>query len=97
MDKQFRNLKQRQKEKINTWLFEEYRRVWLEIGHEPQPRYNQQILSDVMEKIEAGGVWIPEGEVERYFYRRKAHYRNRINRQQMGQDNPIKAEDTTIV
>ena len=51
MDKQFQNLKQRQKEKINTWLFEEYRRVWLEIGHEPQPRYNQQILSDVMEKI----------------------------------------------
>ena len=51
MDKQFRNLKQRQKEKINTWLFEEYRRVWLEIGQEPQPRYNQQILSDVMEKI----------------------------------------------
>ena len=67
MDKQFRNLKQRQKEKINTWLFEKYRRVWLEIGHEPQPRYNQQILSDVMEKIEAAGVWIPEGEVERYF------------------------------
>ncbi len=97
MDKQFRNLKQRQKEKINTWLFEEYRRVWLEIGHEPQLRYNQQILSSVMEKIEVARIWIPEGEVERYFYRRKAHYRNRINRQQMGQDNPIKAEDTKIV
>lgn len=81
MDKQFRNLKQRQKEKINTWLFEEYRRVWLEIGHEPQPRHNRQILSAVREKIEVAGIWIPDGEVERYFYRRKAHYRSRINKQ----------------
>lgn len=93
MDKQFRNLKQRQKEKINTWLFEEYRRVWLEIGHEPQPRYNQKILSSVMEKIEAAGIWIPEGEVERYFYRRKARYRNRVNKQQVGLDESTMAEN----
>lgn len=62
MDKQFRNLKQRQKEKINTWLFEEYRRVWLEIGHEPQPRYNQQILSDVMEKSKRPGSGFQKGK-----------------------------------
>ena len=26
------------------------------------PRYNQQILSAVMEKIEAAGIWIPDGK-----------------------------------
>ena len=32
-DKQFRHLKQRQKETISTWLYEEYRRVWAEKGN----------------------------------------------------------------
>ena len=64
-DKQFRHLKQRQKETISTWLYEEYR----------------EIVAAVMERIEAAGIWLPEQEVTKYFYRRKTHYRNRIEKE----------------
>ena len=79
-DKQFRNLKQRQKEQISAWLFEEYHRIWQEIGREPPPSDNQKIVSAAMAKVEAAGIWIPKEDVERYFFRRKSLYRNRIKR-----------------
>ena len=34
-----------------------------------------------MEHIEAAGIWLPEQEVTKYFYRRKTHYRNRIEKE----------------
>ena len=77
-DKQFRHLKQRQKETISTWLYEEYRRLWIEKGQEPHKYNNREIVAAVMERIEAAGIWLPEQEVTKYFYRRKTHYRNRI-------------------
>ena len=80
-DKQFRHLKQRQKETISTWLYEEYRRLWIEKGQEPHKRNNREIVAAVMERIEAAGIWLPEQEVTKYFYRRKTHYRNRIEKE----------------
>lgn len=80
-DKQFRHLKQRQKETISTWLYEEYRRLWIEKGQEPHKYNNQEIVAAVMERIEAAGIWLPEQEVTKYFYRRKTHYRNRIEKE----------------
>lgn len=80
-DKQFRHLKQRQKETISTWLYEEYRRLWIEKGQEPHKRNNGEIVAAVMERIEAAGIWLPEQEVTKYFYRRKTHYRNRIEKE----------------
>lgn len=38
-------------------------------------------LAAVMERIEAAGIWLPEQEVTKYFYRRKTHYRNRIEKE----------------
>lgn len=80
-DKQFRHLKQRQKENISAWLYEEYRRLWIETGHEPHQRNNWKIVAVVMERIEAADIWIPEFEVRDYFYRCKSHYRNRIEKE----------------
>ena len=59
-DKQFRHLKQRQKETISTWLYEEYRRLWIEKGQEPHKHNNWKIVAAVMERIEAAGIWLPE-------------------------------------
>ena len=72
-DKQFRHLKQRQKETISTWLYEEYRRLWIEKGQEPHKQNNREIVAAVMEQIEAAGIWLPEQEV--------THYRNRIEKE----------------
>ena len=84
-DKQFRHLKQRQKEQISAWLFEEYQRIWQEIGREPSPSYNQKIVSAVMAKVEAAGIWIPTEQVKKYFSLRKSHYRARIAKQLQAQ------------
>lgn len=84
-DKQFRHLKQRQKEQISAWLFEEYQRIWQEIGREPSPSYNQKIVSAVMTKVEAAGIWIPTEQVKKYFSLRKSHYRARIAKQLQAQ------------
>ena len=80
-DKQFRHLKQRQKETVSTWLYEEYRRLWIEKGQEPHKQNNREIVAAVMEQIEAAGIWLPEQEVTKYFYRRKPHYRSRIEKE----------------
>ena len=74
-------MKQRQKETISTWLYEEYRRLWIEKGQEPHKYNNLEIVAAVMERIEAAGIWLPEQEVTKYFYRRKTHYRNRIEKE----------------
>ena len=46
-----------------------------------QKRNNREIVAAVMEQIEAAGIWLPEQEVTKYFYRRKTHYRNRIEKE----------------
>lgn len=74
-------MKQRQKETISTWLYEEYRRLWIEKGQEPHKQNNREIVAAVMEQIETAGIWLPEQEVAKYFYRRKTHYRNRIEKE----------------
>ena len=74
-------MKQRQKETVSTWLYEEYRRLWIEKGQEPHKQNNREIVAAVMEQIEAAGIWLPEQEVTKYFYRRKPHYRSRIEKE----------------
>lgn len=93
-DKQFRHLKQRQKENISLWLYEEYRRLWLEKGHEPHKRDNWKIVAAVMERIETAGIRLPEQEVTNYFYRRKARYRNRIEKELQEKEPPDKEKQT---
>ena len=58
-DKQFRHLKNSQKEKISNWLYDEYRNVYDKIGQAPDSRRNEEIVSAVYEKIEECGIWIP--------------------------------------
>lgn len=85
-DKPFSQLKQKQKEKINEWLYQEYRVLYRQIGKAPDARHNNKILFAVYEKIEAAEIWIPLGEVEKYFFSRKTAFRKRyekeLNREQ---------------
>lgn len=80
-DKQFRHLKQRQKEDINLWLYEAYRRLWLKNGGEPHKEGSHQIVAEVMERIETAEIWIPEQEVTKYFSSQRSHFRKRIEKE----------------
>lgn len=76
-DKQFRHLKNSQKEKISNWLFDEYSKCYDRIGIHPDSRRNNEIVSAVYEKIEKCGIWIPYYEVEKYYCSKKNKYPKR--------------------
>ena len=80
-DKRFSRLKQKQKEKINEWLYQEYCALYRKIGKVPDSRHNDKILFAVQNKIEEAGIWIPLGEVEKYFFSRKNSFRKRFERE----------------
>ena len=44
-DKPFSQLKQTQKEKINEWLYQEYRAVYQKVGKVPDARHNDSFFS----------------------------------------------------
>ena len=77
MDKPFSQLKQRQKEKINHWLYEAYAAIFDRVGLPPDKRHNDAIVSEVYGKIEGAEIWIPYGEVIKYFISRKNAFRKR--------------------
>lgn len=80
-DKPFSQLKQRQKENINEWLYQEYKKIYVKNGIAPDKRYNEDILDAVYEKINVAEIWIPFGEVRKYFYSRKNKFKKRYEKQ----------------
>lgn len=76
-NKPFSQLKQRQKIKINEWLYAEYRSLFVKNGKALDKHCNDDILDTVYEKICAAEIWIPFGEVRKYFYSHKNKYRKR--------------------
>ena len=52
-DKQFRHLKNSQKEKISNWLYDEYRNAYDKIGKVPDSIRNEEIVSAVYEKLKS--------------------------------------------
>lgn len=79
MNKPFSQLKQKQKEKIQEWLYQEYARID-EIGKPPNFKHNIEILSAVYDKIESAEIWIPFHEAEKYFYSRKRRFQTRYEK-----------------
>ena len=80
-DKPFSQLKQTQKEKTNEWLYQEYRAVYQKAGKVPDARHNDSIVLTAYRKIEEAGIWIPMGEVEKYFFSRKNAFRKRYEKE----------------
>lgn len=81
-DKPFSQLKQRQKEKINEWLYEEYAQVYHKIQKRPDSRHYSDILQTVYDKINDAGIWLPFSELKKYFLAHKNKYSKRCEKQQ---------------
>lgn len=84
-DKRYSQLKMKQQEKISGWYYQAYRRVYFESGKLPDARQEDDILFDLMQKIENAEIWIPAYEVERHFASKRASIQKRILRE-YGQD-----------
>ena len=85
-DKKFSQLKE--KEKINGWLYTEYKRVYDRVGKPSDSRHNDDILDTAYAKIEEAEIWIPYGEVIKYLSSRKNSFHKRCEKEK----NPVVSE-----
>ena len=81
LDKQFCHLKESQKEKINEWLYQEYRKECIENDNNLNKNSFEQILHTVLFKIKAEQIWIPDYEIKKYFSSRKNKYKKRYEKE----------------
>lgn len=79
-NKSFSQLKQKQKEKISEWLYQQYAHIYDKVGKPPNSKRNIEILSAVYDKIESAEIWIPFYEVEKYFYSHKRRFQTRYEK-----------------
>ena len=76
-DKSFADLKMSQREKIADWLYEEYQSLFKANGNRYSKRFDDVVLSNVYIKIEQAEIWLPYGELVKYYYSRKKRFENR--------------------
>lgn len=77
-DRKFRQLKHTQKGRINSWLYEAYKKTCLKTEELSQAEEDEQILFRVMNRIEAAGIRISEEEVENYYQGEKNRFAERF-------------------
>ena len=79
-DKSFADLKMSQREKIAGWLYEEYLSMFKANGNRYSKRFNGEILSNVYTKIQQAEIWLPYGELVKYYYSRKNQFEIRAKK-----------------
>ncbi|GMR66336.1 transposase [Bacillus cereus] len=65
--KKWSNLRQKQKDHISNWLCRDY--IQFVRTHHRKPRKNEhdEIFHEVMNQIQEQEIWIPYGEVKKYY------------------------------
>lgn len=89
-NKKWSHLRQKQKERISYWLRTEHH-VFVQKHHRsPKKHEHDVILSVVMDKINEFDMWIPYGEVEKYYKRKHSKwYRKIANEWNLNSDKEI--------
>ena len=82
MNKTFSHLKQKQKLKINEWLYQEYKTSCDNTGKMPNKEADLRIIFAVTDKIIEANIWLPAGELDRYYYRHKNKFHKRYEKAQ---------------
>ena len=80
MDKRYSALKQKQKEKIALWMFEETYAYYLQYHKMPMSHRCEIVVDKVYEHIEDAKIWIPYGEVYRYYIKTKTKIIHKIEK-----------------
>lgn len=100
-NKQFSNLKQKQKEQIPQWMKEETEAFYRLHQRYPVGRQSEDVVDNVYASIERAGIWIPYGEVYQHYISIKTRLINRlkakesVNQQKEGRADS-KANNTTV-
>ena len=83
MNKSFSNLKMKQKDKITTWVYEEYKKYVTENERVPDSEADVHIIDTVLDKIDEAQIWIPAGEIASYYYRKKSQLQKRLDNEKV--------------
>lgn len=79
MNKEFRDLKAKQREKIIGWIYEEYKKYVTENEKIPDVYGDIEIVDAVLDKIKAANIWIPDYEINDYYMRKKSNLQKRLD------------------
>ncbi len=83
MNKSFSNLKMKQKEKITTWVYEEYKKYVTENERVPDSEADAHIIDKVLDMIDEAQIWISAGEIASYYYRKKPQLQKRLDNEEV--------------
>ena len=72
MNKTYKDLKNRQKDKIAGWMYEAYKKQVNE------GLSNDEAFALVMDKINEAQIWVPEYDVEQKYNSMKSRFKNRL-------------------
>ena len=77
MNKGYRNLKQKQKEKIGQWMYEAYKK------QTEEGLSDEEALSYIFDRIDDADIWIPDYEVTKRYRSKEKQFRNRLAREKV--------------
>ncbi|MBP3761725.1 MAG: hypothetical protein J6I55_09695 [Ruminococcus sp.] len=80
-NKNFTDLKMKQREHIQEWLYAETLCFYRDNNRMPNKLDREIILERVCIKIENADIWIPFGEVKKYYLSRLIHFEKRVLRE----------------
>ena len=80
-NKNFTDLKMKQRERIQEWLYAETLCFYRDNNHMPNKLDRDIILKRVCIKIENADIWIPFGEVKKYYLSHLIHFEKRVLRE----------------
>ena len=77
-NKQFSDLKQKQKEQITQWMKEETEAFYRLHQRYSVGRQSEDVVDNVYASIERAGIWVPYGEVYQHYISIKTRLINRL-------------------
>ena len=95
-NKKYSQLKQSQKEKIHSWMYQAYKQFFLDHNRFPDQKDTEEILSFVAAKIDEAGIWIPYSEVAKHYRGKMSDYHKRIAKEESQLLLELKMKDLRI-
>lgn len=91
--KSYNQLKQKQKDKIAQWMYEETRKFHEQTGEFPTAETDDAVIAAVYDHIEAADIWIPYGEIASRYQGKRTKICERIQKEDTLRKHP---PDTVI-
>ena len=80
-NKRFSNLKEKQKLKINEWLYIEYMKYRKSTNKLPDKEQDRKIICSVGQLVADAEIWIPEKELIKYYIAHKNKFEKRFEKE----------------